>query len=88
VASEFRTTRGIVSPAYSVFRLRSDNNAHYLGYRNPVLAEVMMVMRYANRFGRGIARAQALLAENGNPPAVFEYGTGYFKVTVFKHPER
>ena len=57
-------------------------------YRNPVLAEVMMVMRYANRFGRGIARAQALLAENGNLPAVFEYGTGYFKVTIFKHPER
>ena len=57
-------------------------------YRNPVLAEVLMVMRYANRFGRGIARAQALLKHNGNPPAVFEHGTGFFKVTVFKHPER
>ncbi len=57
-------------------------------YRNPVLAEVLMVMRYANRFGRGIARAQSLLKDNGNPPAEFAHGTGFFKATVFKHPER
>lgn len=57
-------------------------------YRNPVLAEVLMVMKYANRFGRGIARAQALLAENGNPPAQFDLGANYVNVTVFKHPER
>lgn len=57
-------------------------------YRNPVLAEVLMVMNYANRFGRGIARAQQLLALNGNPPAQFELGANHVNVTVFKHPER
>ncbi len=57
-------------------------------YRNPVLAEVLLVMKYANRYGRGISRAQQLLAENGNRPAEFEIGSNYIKVTVFKHPER
>jgi ATP-dependent DNA helicase RecG len=57
-------------------------------YRNPVLAEVLMVMNYANRFGRGISRAQQLLALNGNQPAQFELGANHVKVTVFKHPER
>ncbi len=36
---------GIVSPAYSVFRLRSDNNAHYLGY-------LYRTKRYLDEFGR------------------------------------
>ncbi len=47
-----------------------------------------MVMNYANRFGRGIARAQQLLALNGNRLAQFELGANHVKVTVFKHPER
>lgn len=36
---------GIVSPAYSVFRLKSDNNAHYLGY-------LYRTKRYLDEFGR------------------------------------
>ena len=36
---------GIVSPAYSVFRLRSDNNAHYLGY-------LYRTKHYLDEFGR------------------------------------
>ena len=36
---------GIVSPAYSVFRLRSDNNAHFLGY-------LYRTKRYLDEFGR------------------------------------
>jgi ATP-dependent DNA helicase RecG len=65
-----------------------ENFPHVTDYRNPVLAEVLMVMKYANRYGRGISKAQALLAENGNRPAEFEIGSNYIKVTVFKHPER
>ncbi len=65
-----------------------ENFPRVTDYRNPVLAEVMMVMRYANRFGRGISKAQALLAENGNRPAEFEIEANHIKVTVFKHPER
>jgi ATP-dependent DNA helicase RecG len=42
-------------------------------YRNPVIAEAMKALGYVNRFGAGIQRAQALLAENGNPPAEFVF---------------
>jgi ATP-dependent DNA helicase RecG len=41
-------------------------------YRNPVVAEVLKTMGYVNRYGRGIQRAQDVLAANGNPPAEFE----------------
>lgn len=40
-------------------------------YRNPHIAEAMKVLGYVQRFGVGIATAQRLLAENGNPPAEF-----------------
>jgi ATP-dependent DNA helicase RecG len=40
-------------------------------YRNPVIAEAMKSLGFVNRFGYGVQRAQALLNENGNPPAEF-----------------
>ena len=42
-------------------------------YRNPVIAEALKSLGFVNRFGYGVQRAQALLAENGNPPAEFEF---------------
>ena len=42
-------------------------------YRNPVIAEAMKSLGFVNRFGYGVQRAQALLKENGNPPAEFEF---------------
>lgn len=51
-------------------------------YRNPVLAEAMRAMGYVNRYGYGIQRAQALLRENGNPPAEFEIDDKAFLVTI------
>lgn len=41
-------------------------------YRNPALADAARAMRFAQRFGSGIPRAQDALRANGNPPAVFE----------------
>ncbi|HLQ36826.1 MAG TPA: ATP-binding protein, partial [Planctomycetota bacterium] len=41
-------------------------------YRNPVLAEVMKVLGFVQRFGVGIATARSLLQKNGNPPPEFE----------------
>jgi ATP-dependent DNA helicase RecG len=41
-------------------------------YRNPIIAEAMKSLGYVNRFGYGVERAQALLKDNGNPPADFE----------------
>lgn len=42
-------------------------------YRNPVIAEALKSLGFVNRFGYGVQRAQALLADNGNPPAEFEF---------------
>jgi len=42
-------------------------------YRNPVIAEAMKSLGFVNRFGYGVQRAQALLAQNGNKPAQFEF---------------
>lgn len=57
-------------------------------YRNPVLAEVMHNLGYANRFGRGIAKAKSALKENGSPEASFEFHPNFFLVKIFKHPSR
>jgi ATP-dependent DNA helicase RecG len=40
-------------------------------YRNPALAEALKNLGFVQRFGMGIARAQAALAKNGNPLAAF-----------------
>ena len=46
--------------------------------RNPVVAEAMANLGYVNRFGRGVARAQAALETNGNLPS--------FLVTLHRAP--
>jgi predicted HTH transcriptional regulator len=53
-------------------------------YRNPVIAEAMKALGFVNRFGYGVQRAQALLAQNGNPPAQFEFDAGTVSVRVYK----
>lgn len=57
-------------------------------YRNPIIAEAMHTLGYVNRFGRGIARAQRALADNGSPPATFDYQTSHFLAIIPKHPQR
>lgn len=42
-------------------------------YRNPVIADAMKSLGFVNRFGYGVQRAQALLTQNSNPPAEFEF---------------
>lgn len=67
---------------------RPENFPRVNDYRNPVLAEAMAVLGYANRFGRGVARAQKLLEENGSPVATFNLETTHFLATIPKHPDR
>jgi ATP-dependent DNA helicase RecG len=55
-------------------------------YRNPVLAEAARTLGFVNRYGRGIAIAQAELQKNGSPAARFEPSTNYFLVTVWERP--
>lgn len=58
------------------------NFPHQNSYRNPVIAEAMKALGYVNRFGYGIERAQALLRQNGNPPAAFEFDERHFLVVI------
>jgi len=53
-------------------------------YRNPVIAEALKSQGYVNRFGYGVQRAQALLAENGNPPLEFDFDEHSVRVKVRK----
>ncbi len=51
-------------------------------YRNPVIAEAARVLGYVNRYGRGLSRADAALANNGSPPLQVETTEGWFLATV------
>jgi len=53
-------------------------------YRNPIIAEAMKSLGFVNRFGYGVQRAQALLQENGNPPAQFEFDAHSVAVKVYR----
>lgn len=55
-------------------------------YRNPVIAEALKSLGFVNRFGYGIQRAQALLSQNGNPPAQFEFDEHAVLVKVYRRP--
>ena len=55
-------------------------------YRNPVIAEALKSLGFVNRFGYGVQRAQALLAENGNPPPEFEFDEHSVLVKIHKRP--
>jgi ATP-dependent DNA helicase RecG len=55
-------------------------------YRNPVIAEAMKALGFVNRFGYGVQRAQALLKQNGNPPAQFEFDEHAVLVKVYEKP--
>lgn len=72
----------ISSPGPLYGLANASNFPRQTSYRNPVIAEVMKVLGFVNRFGRGVERAQRALAENGSPPARFEFGDTFFGVTI------
>ena len=49
-------------------------------YRNPIVAEVLKVLGYVNKFNRGVARVKSDLVGNGNGEADFKVD----KLTVFE----
>ncbi|SRR6266571_913181 len=55
-------------------------------YRNPHLAEAMKVLGFVQRFGVGIATAQAELKKNGNPEAKFDIEQNSVLVTIYRKP--
>ena len=59
-----------------------ENFPNQNSYRNPVIAEALKVLGFANRFGSGVSRAQTALQRNGNPPAEFTFDPHYVLATV------
>jgi len=55
-------------------------------YRNPVLAEAARTLGFVNRYGRGIAIAQAELKRNDSPEIRFELGSNHFLTIVPRRP--
>ena len=56
-------------------------------YRNPVLAEATKTLGFVNKFGRGIAIAQAALAKNDSPPPEFDLRQpNFFLVVIRRRP--
>jgi ATP-dependent DNA helicase RecG len=51
-------------------------------YRNPVVADALKTLGFAQRFGFGIPYARQALAENGNPSPEFQVENEYVNVVV------
>jgi len=62
--------------------LKIEDFSHATAYRNPLIAEAAKVFGFVNRFGRGLAVAQAALQKNGSPPAEFDLRTHHVLVTI------
>ncbi|EKD38524.1 MAG: hypothetical protein ACD_75C00704G0002 [uncultured bacterium] len=79
----FRDHIEIQSPGGLYGEATPENFPTRNSYRNPVIAEAMKSLGFVNRFGYGVQRAQALLAQNGNPPAEFEFDEHSVLVKIF-----
>lgn len=51
-------------------------------YRNPLVAEIMVHLGFAQRFGLGVPLAKEALEKNGNPPPEFDFQPTHVGVTV------
>jgi ATP-dependent DNA helicase RecG len=82
---EFLDRIEIVNPGGLYGAATASNFPHQNDYRNPVLAEVLKILGYVNKFNRGIITAKNELNLNGNPDAKFSYDQpNHFGVTIYK----
>ena len=51
-------------------------------YRNPLIAEIMHHLGFAQRFGIGLPIARKALRDNGNPPPEFAFSPTHVTVIV------
>ena len=77
----------IVSPGGLYGRITPDTfGTGDTDYRNPLLAEVMHHLGFAQRFGLGVPLARKALASNGNPQPEFRFEPTLVGVTVWAAP--
>jgi len=55
-------------------------------YRNPLIAEIMHHLGFAQRFGLGLPLAKKALVDNGNPPPEFGFSPTHVAVTLRSAP--
>ena len=72
----------IQSPGGLYGEATPENFPRQTSYRNPIVAEALKALGYVNRYGRGVLRAQDVLATNGSPAAEFEFEGGYVLAIV------
>lgn len=77
---QYKDRLEIENPGGLYGKATRENFPEVSDYRNPVIAQAMVILGYVNKFGRGIGRVQADLLKNGNPKATF----GVELITVFK----
>lgn len=51
-------------------------------YRNPLIAEIMYRLGFAQRFGLGLQIAREAMQLNGNPPIEFGFASTHVTVTL------
>lgn len=76
----------ILSPGGLYGEATPENFPNRNSYRNPIIAEAMKSLGFVNRFGYGVQRAQSLLEQNGNPPALFEFDHHSVLAKIYKRP--
>jgi ATP-dependent DNA helicase RecG len=67
---------------YGAVRRETFERGGVTAYRNPVVAEALKTLGFAQQFGFGIPFAREALAQNGNPPPEFQVENGYVNVIV------
>ena len=73
----------IASPGGLYGRITRDNfGAGDTDYRNPLLAEIMANLGFAQRFGLGVPLARRALEANGNPAPEFDFQQALVVATV------
>ena len=77
----------IASPGGLYGRITHDNfGTGDTDYRNPLLAEIMANLGFAQRFGLGVPLARKTLEANGNPPPEFDFQQARVVATVRAAP--
>ncbi|MDX2146847.1 MAG: putative DNA binding domain-containing protein [Planctomycetota bacterium] len=72
----------LLNPGSLYGELASGGFPNGTSYRNPVIAEAAKTLGFVNRFGRGIAIAQAELQKNQSPPAELKPIENHFLAIV------
>jgi ATP-dependent DNA helicase RecG len=67
---------------YGAVRRETFGRGGVTAYRNPVVADALKTLGFAQRFGFGIPFARKVLADNGNPEPEFQVETDYVNVVV------